>query len=202
MQDSRVHTQRRFIRRKLACQPFLSWMRKPLSHRATQKEIPQRVLMIELFEMGSAVMLAPSITYLKKQNPNVEIHALTTQSCALPFGRPLEASGDFKSSRWVESGTPLKFIFSALKTIIALRRICFDLIVDYELFMRVPAIFSGLLKGKRRGGFFKYDFLRVCTGGIFTNQKCAYNQKLSHLAKLFISYAKTTFENAQKHPKL
>ncbi len=199
MQDSKIIRNVDFFVGKLACRA-LSWIRKPSGFRSNQSikmtQGPQKVLMIELFEMGSAVMLAPSITYLKKQNPQVEIHALTTQSCA-PIWEAL-GSLDPNNVHVIESGTPLNFIWSALKTIFRLRKNRFDLIIDYELFMRVPAIFSGLLKGTRRGGFYKYDYEGLYRGS-FYEAKCAYNQN-SHISRNYLALTKTTYENPNASP--
>ena len=43
----------------------------------------RRILLIELFEMGAAVMLVPSIRHIRETYPDAEIHCLTTSSCVL-----------------------------------------------------------------------------------------------------------------------
>src|SRR5262245_46315445 len=40
---------------------------------------PRKILVIELFEMGAASMIAPSLSYLRNADPSVELYCLTTE---------------------------------------------------------------------------------------------------------------------------
>jgi heptosyltransferase-2 len=144
---------------------------KPQSKRSIQK-----ILLIELFEMGATVMLIPSIRKLKEKFPHAEIHCLTT-SASTPIWL---AIGEIPANRihTIQAGSAFGFVISILKTVLSLQRIRFDLIIDYELFMRIPALISGLLRARERAGFYRYD-LEGLYRGSFYQHKSAYNQKLA-----------------------
>jgi ADP-heptose:LPS heptosyltransferase len=150
---------------------------------------PKKILLIELFEMGASVMLIPSIRFLKNQDPEIEIHFLTTKSC-LPILIAINLI-DPKNIHIIESESALGFIWSSIKKIFTLRKMRFDLIIDYELFMRIPAIFSGLLKSAFRSGFYKYQYEGLNRGS-FYQFPCYFNQN-SHISQNYLSLTKTAF---------
>lgn len=154
--------------------------------------------MVELFEMGASIMLLPSIAYLKKQNPEVEIHCLTTRTC-LPVWKAVEAI-DLDRIHVIESGSPMTFLWSAFKVLLKLRKTSFDLIVDYELFMRISALFIGVLRARRRAGFYKYKFEGL-ERGEFYETRCAYNQN-SHISRNYLALTKAGYERAAELPNL
>jgi len=196
MQDSKlVRDVDRYVG-KTACQ-LISIVRATTQLRRPKSQEPiHKILLVELFEMGAGVMLLPSIQYLKNLDPNMEIHVLTTQTC-FPLWKKVRAV-EPNRLHCVESGSPFKFLWSAFKTILKLRRSRFDMIVDYELFMRISAIFVGALKARRRGGFFKYD-LEGLDRGNFYETKCAYNQN-SHISKNYLSLTKAAMSGKNDLP--
>ncbi len=161
-----------------------------------RKNSIKRVLMIELFEMGAAVMLLPSIRAMQEKEPGVEIHVLTTSTC-LPIWHAMNIIEE-KNLHIIQFSSATHFILSALKQVIRLRSINFDLILDYELFMRVSAILSGLLRSRERAGFYKYDLEGLSKGG-FYDHISAYNQN-THIAKNFLSLTHTALLDAKDSP--
>lgn len=151
---------------------------------------PQKILVIELFEMGAAIMLIPSLRYLKKKYPNAEIHCLTTSAC-LPVWKLI---GELPLERihTLDSRSSVSLIRSALVKLWKLRRTKFDLIIDYELFMRVPAVLSGLLRARERAGFHKY-FLEGLNRGWHYDHRCHYSQN-HHISKNYLALTKTASE--------
>jgi len=199
MQDSRLlRTVDRSIG-KAAC-GAISWarsLRRRVSFFGSESTAPvEKVLLVELFEMGAAIMLAPSISYLKKQNPKIEIHCLATRTC-LPVWNTLGIV-DADKIHVMESSSPVSFLLSAMRVLWSLRKIRFDLIVDYELFMRISAIFVGVLRARRRAGFYRYSFEGLERGEFFES-RCAYNQN-SHIARNYLSLTKTGFERRENMP--
>ena len=154
------------------------------------------ILIIELFEMGAAVMLVPTIKAIQKARPGVKIHCLTTTSC-FPVWKALNIIPP-ERMHVIDAKSAGGFIFSTLGMLLQLRKMNFDLILDFELFMRVPAIISGLLKGKSRGGFYKYDFEGLGRGH-FYQHICAYNQN-THISKNYLSLANTALRNEKESP--
>ena len=155
-----------------------------------------RMLLIELFEMSAAVMLMPSIRHIREVHPDAEIHCLTTRSCA-PVWKSIQMV-EPERVHIVDVGPGASFIGSVLKNILRLRQEKFDLVIDYELFMRLPALISGALRVKARAGFYKYDYEGLYRGN-FYDHICGYNQN-SHISKNFLALTKTALAAASDTP--
>ena len=156
----------------------------------------RKILLIELFEMGAAVMLVPSVRHISQTYPDAEIHCLTTRSCA-PVWNSIQLI-EPNRLHTVDAGSATTFIGSVLKNILRLRREKFDLVIDYELFMRLPALICGALRAKARAGFYKYDYEGLYRGN-FYDRICGYNQN-SHISKNFLALTKTALEAASDSP--
>jgi ADP-heptose:LPS heptosyltransferase len=156
----------------------------------------RRVLLVELFEMGAAVMLAPSIRHLRAQGEQMELHCLTTTTC-FPIWQHMGLI-DADKIHVIDARSSMSFVLSSLAAIIKLRKLSFDIILDYELFMRVPAVLVGLLRAKARAGFFRYE-LEGLYRGSFYQHLCSYNQN-SHISKNLLALTKTACSDAQDIP--
>lgn len=162
---------------------------------ATQRQ-PRKVLLVELFEMGAAVMLVPSIRFLRQQEPAVELHVLTTRSC-YPIWKAL-ALIEPERLHVIDSGSSGKFLFGLIGKVWQLRRTHFDLVIDYELFMRISSLISGVLSTALRSGFYRYS-LEGLYRGSFYDRICSYNQN-NHIAKNYLALTKTAFLGAADLP--
>jgi ADP-heptose:LPS heptosyltransferase len=156
----------------------------------------RRILLIELFEMGAAVMLVPSIRHIRAAYPDAEIHCLTTRSCA-PVWESIQLI-ERERLHMVDDGSGASLIASVLKNILHLRREKFDLVIDYELFMRLSALICGALRAKARAGFYRYDCEGLYRGNLY-DHICGYNQN-SHISKNFLALTKTALAGASDSP--
>src|SRR5438093_12141244 len=104
----------------------------------------RRILLIELFELGAAVMLVPSIRHIRAEYPDAEIHCLTTSSCATIWESIQVVQPEHLHV--IDAGSAARLIASVMKNILRLRREKFDLVIDYELFMRLPALLCGVVR--------------------------------------------------------
>jgi ADP-heptose:LPS heptosyltransferase len=157
---------------------------------------PRRILVIELFEMGAANMIAPSLSYLRQAEPSAELYCLTTDSMReswVVLGL-IPAENVFT----INDEGFLRFGLSALRQVWSLRRMRLDLVIDYELFLRASAILVTLLGAKRRAGFHPYECKGLSRGKVY-DLHCAFNQNL-HIAKNFLALSKTAFEGRDDYP--
>ncbi len=148
--------------------------------------------------MGASVMLLPSIRYLKNENKEIELHCLVTSPC-LPIWRAIEQI-DNSHIHVIDSSSAIQFLISAGKVLWGLRKYKFDLIIDYELFMRISAIFVGVLRSHRRAGFYRYD-LEGLQRGEYYESRCAYNQN-AHISKNYLALTKTAYKSYDETPNL
>lgn len=156
------------------------------------------VLIIELFEMGAAAMLVPSLRYIQQYHPQSRVHILTTSMCE-PIWRELEAEFDLHIHS-ITTKTPVLFVLGMLQKILSLSRSKFDLIIDFELFFRTSAILSGLMRSKKRAGFRCPGFEGLNRGN-FYDYPCYFNQN-THISKNFLALTKTAFWGKQDLPSL
>ncbi len=165
---------------------------KPASNNKPIKTI----LVMELFEMGAAMMIYPSLQYIKNNVANPTIYCLTLKSIKSSW-ELLDAIPS-ENIYAIDDKNLFAFFTSLFGNILKLRKMNIDLIIDYELFMRVSAIISFMIKSKFRVGFNKYE-MEGLYRGTFYNFNCAFNQN-SHIAKNFLSLTKTALDFEREYP--
>src|SRR4030067_3852542 len=106
--------------------------------------------------MGAAMLSYPSLKYIKEKNPDVNICSLTLRTMRESW-KMLGIVKNYNIFE-VEEKSLFQFSKSLLKNILELRKKDIDLIIDFELFMRIPAIISFLIKSRYRAGFFRYEY--------------------------------------------
>lgn len=147
----------------------------------------RKILVIELVEMGAAVMAYSSLFYIKEKIPNVEIHSLCLASKKDSWQMlDLIPEGNVH----VIDDTNLRALFfSILAQARELSREKFDLIIDYELFLRISAIIAFLIRAKFRAGYFRYTMEGMYRGD-FYDIRCNFNQNM-HIAKNHLALTKS-----------
>lgn len=166
-------------------------------HRLRLRKKPEtikNVLIIELFEMGAAIMAYPSLTYMREQLDNPNIYVLTLDRIKSSWEILKTVPDDHYFT--ITSRNIVTFGLSMLKQIWQLRRRRIDLIIDFELFMRIPTIISYLIRSKLRAGFNRYKMEGLYRGS-FYDITCAFNQN-THIAKNFLALTKAAIHQ-EKH---
>jgi len=147
----------------------------------------KKILVIELVEMGAAVMAYSSLRHIKKEIPDAEIHCLCLKSKRDSW-QMLDIIP--KGNVHVINDANLRtFFFSLLSQVRALSREKFDLIIDYELFLRVSAIIAFLIRAKFRAGYYRYTMEGMYRGD-FYDIRCNFNQNM-HIAKNHLALTKS-----------
>ncbi len=161
-----------------------------LVHKLRPHKKPARiknVLVIELVEMGAAVMAYPSLSYIRRTNPDANIYCLCLNSTkelwmmldVLPPGHVFA----------VDNRSTWRLFVSLVRQIRALSKKDIDLIIDYELFTRISAIVSFFIKSKFRAGFYSYTMGGLYRGN-FLDVKCYFNQNM-HISKNLLALTKS-----------
>lgn len=180
---------------KLLCW-FLSAPNLWASKRQLDKQKVNKVLLVELFEMGAAIMLAPSLHYLRNEIPKADLYCLTTEDMkeswkVLKFV-PLQNIVTLKDNGF------LSFMFSTIWAVIRMRKTYFDLVIDYDSFFRVSALLVALFRSKAKAGFYRYQLEGLGRGRIY-NIACSFNQNM-HIAKNFLALTKTALQGRCDYP--
>lgn len=138
----------------------------------------KKILFVKFWGIGNIIMLLPSIYALKKKYPTAKLNLLTLYSNK----NASEAVKAFDNIYIIDAKSISGFIITSLKNFIKLKRENHDLIIDFEQFSRLSAIFCSLIGKNNLIGFKTEgqhrDFLYTSS--------IAYNDN-THITKSFYS---------------
>jgi ADP-heptose:LPS heptosyltransferase len=155
-----------------------------------------RILFIEFFEMGAAIMSYSALKYVKSKLPESQLHVL----CIEGNKESWELLGlvPAQNIHGVAGKSVTGFLFSLLGAIRKLRRMRFDLVVDFDKFTRLSAITSFLVSPRQIAAFYRYEYEGLYRGN-FADLPCAFNQN-AHIAKNFLALCKTALAEELHYP--
>ncbi len=156
----------------------------------------KNILVLELFEMGAAVMAYPSIRCLQKNYPQANIYCLCTNSVREAWEVLNVIPGDHILS--VESKDLFRFGRSLLRRIVQLREIQIDLLIDLGLFMRIPSMVAFMIGAKLTSGFNRYEMEGLYRGNHY-DYPVAFNQN-THIAKNFLALTLAAINKKDDYP--
>ncbi len=145
--------------------------------------VPRKILVILLSEMGSLVLAQPMFVRLQKEYPDATLHALlfhkNREVLDLLQVIPQE------NVLTINDHSLFAFVVDSLRTIWCMRGLCFDVVIDCELFSRVSSIFSYLSGASLRVGFHRHTQEGLYRGS-FINRPVLYNP-YRHLSQQFMT---------------
>jgi len=156
----------------------------------------KNILVVELFEMGAAVMAYPALRALQKNNPRANIYFLCTESVREAWEALNMVPGDRILA--VESKGLLRFGFSLLSRILQLRKIKIDLLIDLGLFMRITSIVAFLSGAKSTAGFNRHEMEGLYRGNYY-DYPVVFNQN-THIVKNFLALVLTAVNQRNDIP--
>lgn len=167
-----------------------------ISPRRKRAASPSKVLYIELSEMGSAILAYPTLQQTRALYPEAEVHFLIFRRNV----ESIELLGVLKEQHIhvIEDQNLLRFLASSLKTLITLRLLRFDVVIDMELFSRCTALMSFFLGAPCTVGFHKYREEGLYRGNFLTH-RVAYNPHF-HISQNFAALLKATQQNPLEEP--
>jgi heptosyltransferase III len=110
---------------------------------------PKRILLVKLHGIGNVVLLLPALRQLRRRYPGAGIDFLSFRSNAELLDGVEELSG----RHLIERGAPWRLLLSTIKTVAALRRRRYDLVVDFDQFAHFSSVLALLSGAPRRIGF-------------------------------------------------
>ena len=164
--------------------------------RKSQTSEGRRILFIEFFEMGSAIMAYSALKYVKESLPESDLHVL----CIEENRESWELLGlvPAQNIHGIAGRGAMAFLFSLLGVIGKLRRSRFDLVVDFDKFTRLSAIASFLVGPRRIAAFHRYEYEGLYRGR-FVDRPCAFNQN-AHISQNFLALCKTALAKELHYP--
>lgn len=166
-----------------------------------RKEAPQvapikrNVLLIELSEMGSAILAYPAMKYLLKRDPSSELYFLTFEQNRFSVDMlDVISSGRVLT---ISVRSPFHFLCSTIKALVSIRTARMDTVFDLELFSRFSSLLSSLSGARLRAGYARYHEEGLYRGSMMTHP-VLYNCH-QHMAKNFLALIKST-ERQDEYP--
>lgn len=156
---------------------------------------PQKVLFIELSEMGSAILADPAMRKMQRTG-NAELYFVIFKSNAasLRLLNTVPESNVFT----IREDNFLNLTIDSLLFLFWVRRRRIDTVVDLELFSRYSALLTGLSGAANRIGFYAFYNEGLYRGAMLT-RRVAYNPHL-HIAKNFIALVNAALADKAELP--
>ena len=156
---------------------------------------PQNVLLIELSEMGSAILVDPAMRKLRSEL-GVELHFLIFKKNK-PSLDLLKTVADDNIFTIREDGI-VPLAIDTIRFLFWVRKKKIDTVIDLELFSRFTALLTGLSGAGNRVGFHAFYNEGLYRGDLLSH-KVAYNSHL-HISKNFIALVNCLASDKQEYP--
>ncbi len=161
--------------------------------RKIKSSTPNKILFLELSEMGSAILSYPAMNMVKERYPDAEIYFWIFDENAdgvrvldiIPEDRIITTRCD----------NPYALIWDTLKNIVKIRKIRIDTIIDMELFSRFSSILVSASGALRKAGFYRFSFEGLYRASVYTH-KVMYNPYI-HISRNFINLASAISEESR-----
>jgi ADP-heptose:LPS heptosyltransferase len=163
---------------------ILNWAARIVSSKKRPVRIFKKFLLVELSEMGSAILAYPTLKAIQRQVPGAELYFMIFEknraSVDILNMVPRE---NVLTIREKSLGT---FLADVLQAVRRMHRERIDVVFDLELFTRVTALLTYLSGAPVRVGFHKFRMEGLYRGNLHTH-KIQYNFQ-QHISKSFLSF--------------
>ncbi|MBF0279274.1 MAG: glycosyltransferase family 9 protein [SAR324 cluster bacterium] len=160
-----------------------------------EKKDPQAILLIELSEMGSTILVDPAMKKLKKElNADLFFLIFETNKASLSLLNTIKSDHIFT----IRENSFLNITTDVIKFLIWARQKKIDTVIDLELFSRLTSLLSILCGAVNRVGFYTFHNEGLYRGEFLTH-KVAYNAHI-HIAKNFIALANSLLSQNEEVP--
>ena len=155
---------------------------------------PQKLLFIELSEMGSAILVDPAMRNAKKRGAEIFFLIFKSNRASLSLLNTVKPENIFT----IDSSSIGSLIKDTLLFLISARRQNIDTVIDLELFSRFTALLTGLCGARHRVGYHIFHGEGLWRGNMLTH-KVHYNPHI-HIAKNFLSLIHAAFSTDTETP--
>jgi len=151
----------------------------------------KNVLLIELSEMGSAILVDPAMRKLRSKGASLYFVIFKKNAPSLHLLGTVPEENIFT----LREDSLSSLIIDTLKFFIWTRKNKIDTVIDLELFSRFTALLTGLSGASRRIGYHAFHNEGLYRGALLTHE-VAYNSHI-HISKNFIALVNAAY--AEKH---
>ena len=154
----------------------------------------KNVLLIELSEMGSAILVDPAMRKLKDKGASLYFVIFKKNAPSLYLLGTVPKENIFT----IREDSLSSLIIDTLNFFIWTRKNKIDTVIDLELFSRFTALLTGLSGAARRIGYHAFHNEGLYRGSLLTHE-VAYNSHL-HISKNFIALVNAAYSERHEIP--
>ena len=174
---------------------FVTLLTKLLSIFTFEKTLPvKNVLLIELSEMGSAILVDPAMRKLRDKGASLYFVIFKKNAPSLYLLGTVPKENIFT----IREDSLSSLIIDTLRFFIWTRKNKIDTVIDLELFSRFTALLTGLSGASRRIGYHAFHNEGLYRGSLLTHE-VAYNSHI-HISKNFISLVNAAYAEKNEIP--
>lgn len=171
---------------------FIVWLLDRFA--ACRTERPERVLLVELSEMGSAIIVDPAMRKLQANGAELYFVIFKKNASSLRLLGTVPEANVFT----IREDGLVSLAVDTLRYLFWTRRMRIDTVIDLELFSRFSALLTGLSGAARRVGYHAFHNEGLYRGAMLSH-KVAYNAHM-HIAKNFIALVNATLSEKAELP--
>ena len=144
---------------------------------------PERILCVQLSEMGSAISAYNALRILQQRFPQAQVYYFVFAE----MRAGIELLDMIPAARiiTVSCASPVRFMCGWLRAVWQVRRAGIDTVLDFELFSRVSVIAAWLFGARTRVGFDGFHMEGLYRGGVLTH-RVIYNHT-RHISENFLA---------------
>lgn len=180
------------------CFLFTMWDRlRRLFTRRPRRPQPQRILFIELAEIGGLVVAYPSLAHARRRFPEAELYFLTFKG-----GQGILELMEIvppANQIIIRPDGLLRFLGDTIAALIRLRRLQLDAVINLETYARFSTLLAYLSGAPARVGFHRFHEEGHYLGDLYTH-KVIYNPH-RHAAETFITLVEALGEEPDAEPR-
>ena len=154
---------------------------------------PKNILLLELSEMGSAILSYPAIKLIKDRYPDARIYFWIFDKNA----DGVRILGIIPDERIIttRSSCLRLLVWDTLMNIVKIRKAGIDTVIDMELFSRFSSILVSAAGACRRAGFHRFSLEGLYRADVYTH-KVMYNPHV-HISRNFINLVNSLGEEGR-----
>ncbi len=171
---------------------FIVWLLDRFA--ACRTERPERVLLVELSEMGSAIIVDPAMRKLQANGAELYFVIFKKNASSLRLLGTVPEANVFT----IREDGLIPLAVDTIRYLLWTRRMRIDTVIDLELFSRFSALLTGLSGAARRVGYHAFHNEGLYRGAMLSH-KVAYNAHM-HIAKNFIALVNATLSEKAELP--
>lgn len=155
---------------------------------------PKNVLLLELSEMGSAILVDPAMRKLKDAGAQLHFAIFEKNAPSLRLLQTVPEENIFK----IRENSFITLALDTLRLLVWARRRHIDTVIDLELFSRYTALLTGLSGAANRVGYYGFHNEGLYRGEMLTH-RVAYNPHI-HIAKGFVALVNAALSEKKELP--